>query len=1020
MIFRGQTKIILGIFFLIAAAASLSAAGAQDTVLIQADQLIESKQYDEAVRILSDYIKTNPDKFTEAQKRLQHIVKIREQFNVIADQLLDVLVDDPSNSVRILDLSNQLVALGSASDSSTQDFLNQVRELAVFTINRNRLEQILVQARSLLDQNDFAGAMAVYAGGLDIYQADFFASGYGADAEQTARDGLAAINNSAGGFSSLAVPFGRAASAVANLASQSSPPASVRDAFQPLIPLMEQISAYRSQLVSVDDDYSAQIKLLQDKYPNLQDRSFLSFASRLIRGPADANEGMIGALDRFWDLNVASAETAAANLSNNSYSAALQSMNSGLYEDAQPLIDTAKQYLAVSQEFLDYWTIYEESSGVPAVNIYNGQVTRLKAGEFLKYNTMGKALDFFNTAADIGFREKSMEFSALDLWDQGSMDFNAAISSEQGSRLALYAAGIEAASLSDSINSEILAYQNSRDLFSGFFGNEQDPIIYLNQAKAIAANLGDLIRNQGMLAFVRQYTISNESLEAQVIQREQEFTQGSSMIQGIGRQVESAQGEQGETQVIVYYPAEGLDILTKMSQSVAANLVTGQGILAQLGSEPTETTNTNEGRTINAASASLVNRLQSLQSRSVTLMATAQTQVNQAAAFKMEGDRLYQQAQTALANNDFELARSRLDLAQSRYSDSLAIQESDSLRELRDTRLISLGADIVRLENEFVVREVRDRVTAARSAYYQGNFDEAEQQLVTALNRWRTTNSTDDPEINYWLTMTRNALSLSSGRVIPSTAPLYAEMSQLLSDARLNYQEGVRLINSGNRQDGLKRFADAKGLTQKVELMFPLNREARLLDLQIDQFTDPAGFNASFRQRINDAVAGTKPAIRSVESFADLQNLVEINPNYPGISQILTQAEIDMGYRPPPPDPKALADSDSLTQQARPIIETRNTAMYSVAQVWINQAIVLNPNNDAAIMLKDRLSILMTGTAELVMDSKSYDDYQRAVMEFQRGNKYTAWAIVQELLRNPNNQRVVQILDLQSRIESQL
>ena len=147
---------------------------------------------------------------------------------------------------------------------------------------------------------------------------------------------------------------------------------------------------------------------------------------------------------------------------------------------------------------------------------------------------------------------------------------------------------------------------------------------------------------------------------------------------------------------------------------------------------------------------------------------------------------------------------------------------------------------------------------------------------------------------------------------------------------------------------------------------------------------------------------------------------MEINPNYPNIRQILNQAEIDMGYRPPPPDTQALARSTSLARQAQPIVETRNNAMYEVALVWLNEAVLLNPNNNDAIILKDRLQILMGNTADIVMPSRTYDEYQRAVMEFQRGNRFTAWTIVQELLRDPQNQRFPQILDLQTRIEAQL
>jgi tetratricopeptide (TPR) repeat protein len=202
--------------------------------------------------------------------------------------------------------------------------------------------------------------------------------------------------------------------------------------------------------------------------------------------------------------------------------------------------------------------------------------------------------------------------------------------------------------------------------------------------------------------------------------------------------------------------------------------------------------------------------------------------------------------------------------------------------------------------------------------------------------------------------------------------------------------------------------------------MFPMNQEARLLELRVDQQTDLPAFNASFRQRLNEAVAGTKPEVRSTQSFADLQDLVEINRNYPGIRQLLTQAEIDMGYRLPPPDPRAIARSNELTQLAMTIINARNSTQYEVALAQLNEAIQLNPNNTQAQRGKDQVQTWMTGTGTIVLDSHSQDEYTRAVQEFTRGNNLTALAIVRQLLQNPRNQNSTLILELQRRIESVL
>jgi tetratricopeptide (TPR) repeat protein len=243
-------------------------------------------------------------------------------------------------------------------------------------------------------------------------------------------------------------------------------------------------------------------------------------------------------------------------------------------------------------------------------------------------------------------------------------------------------------------------------------------------------------------------------------------------------------------------------------------------------------------------------------------------------------------------------------------------------------------------------------------------------------------------------------------------------MSLLLSDAKKNYDEGVRYLNTSRRTEGIARFTEARQKTQEVKLMFPVNQEARLLELRMDQVTDPAAFAASFGIRFNEAVAGTKK--QSPESFTDLQNLAEINPRYPGMAAALIQAEIDMGYRLPPPDPQALARSNELTAAARRIIDENITLQFEVALRQLNEALTLNPNNSQAMTAKDQVQTRMNGTRTIVLDSRSEAEYRRAVSEFQRGNTLVALAIVEQLLQEPKNRSSTLILELQRRIQSAL
>jgi tetratricopeptide (TPR) repeat protein len=559
------------------------------------------------------------------------------------------------------------------------------------------------------------------------------------------------------------------------------------------------------------------------------------------------------------------------------------------------------------------------------------------------------------------------------------------------------------------INTEISVLKTYQTSAADADGRDVNILGYVDGADVLIRELRELVIRRDYELAVRFYTMANNDLEGRLNSRNAEYEEGNRFIAGIPRDAGAN---------VDYFPAEGLAVLSRMEGELTADTQWGTALLGRYAAEPQELLESGEVAALYRTAQTVCNGFENLLARGRTLAAAARNQVAQAEAFRLEGERLFQEARVAMGRNNFDVARDRLQRATERFNSSLEIQESASLRAEWDTQLVNLGAEINRIENQIVIRNVRDMVNNARTFYFAGNFEQAEDLLVRAQNRWRVTNVGEDTEVQYWLTVVRGALSLRSGRVIAPTAPLYAEMSQLLSDARKKYEEGVRFINSDQRAEGLVKFTEARQKTREVKLMFPVNQEAGILELRMDQLTDPAAFNESFNRRFNAAVTGAKR--QSVESFAELQNLAEINPRYPGIAAALIQAEIDMGYRPPPPDPQALARSNELTVAARRILEGNVSSQFEVALRQLNEALTLNPNNTQAMTAKDQIQTRMNGTGTTVLDSYSESEYQRAVRELQRGNTLVAMAIVQQLLQNPRNSASTRILDLQRRIQSVL
>ncbi|MBQ9625941.1 MAG: hypothetical protein IJR40_02075, partial [Treponema sp.] len=310
----------------------------------------------------------------------------------------------------------------------------------------------------------------------------------------------------------------------------------------------------------------------------------------------------------------------------------------------------------------------------------------------------------------------------------------------------------------------------------------------------------------------------------------------------------------------------------------------------------------------------------------------------------------------------------------------------------------------------------------AKNDYYAGNFESAENLLNRAESRWAVTNVEEDEEIKNLKLLVQNALSMKTGREIKPTAPLYPEMSQILSNAHQFFDQGEALIKAGKREEALAILADAKKKLQELQMVYPLNQEAALLTLRIDELTDPAQFNETFARRVQSARQAVKVPATQQQGYSDLLDLAEIRPNYPGLKKTIYDVEVELGIRQKPVDQTALRRSNSLTQEAQRLYSGArgNEELLRQALSRLDQAIALNPNNDGAIMLKDRIQIAVGGKAAVVLSSADEASYNQAIQELRNNNVVGAYTIVERLLQTPANRRSSKILDLQKQVQARM
>ncbi|GAB1481669.1 hypothetical protein MASR2M78_04840 [Treponema sp.] len=278
-------------------------------------------------------------------------------------------------------------------------------------------------------------------------------------------------------------------------------------------------------------------------------------------------------------------------------------------------------------------------------------------------------------------------------------------------------------------------------------------------------------------AAARSYAIAQSELKESLAERRGEIEKGDQVMLG-------------QTGASIKNPTESVRIFTALEKDLQNDLSKSSLLSSQIQAESEYIRQDERLVNLLKETQSDANRASAMLLETRSLLAQAQDRVRQAQSARFEADRRYDEARSALDRLNFDVARERVQRSGERYDFSLSIQDDPALRAERDQKLLTLSAEISKTENEVVVRDVRRLITEAKTSYFAGNFDRSEEALLQAQNRWKTTNVEDESEVAYWLTLVRSALAIKTGRTISPTAPLYSEMSQLLSTARRYFEEG--------------------------------------------------------------------------------------------------------------------------------------------------------------------------------------------------------------------------------------
>ncbi|MGI5077730.1 hypothetical protein [Treponema maltophilum] len=989
----------MSVICILLAVSGLFASGRKDANLTAADDLIAQGKLNEAMLFLEEYIKRRPEDFDGAQRRIDRIFALRNKYTDAANELIDVIIDEPLNDEKKLALVDRLERQESDPTETERAFVAETKIASQFTYYRAVFDSIMKEGAALLNGRRFTGAARRFADGLTLYRSDFYEDFAGTELLEKTDAHLTEVSKALDSYEALQNTLASAAERF-NAALAEYDTDRVLESYRSYDGVLREYAAVRNVFMRAGLYFQMSFAQMKKDNPELTEASFLPFAYRFLLGrTSNPDTGIVRVLDRQWEILCSQSRellTAFIEKKSTDIAARLPDAAQSTTADSQKLTRIAD----IGKEFISLYTLFEGEDAPSVPSFYASYDSALDYNKVLtahvqKFIAQKETFDSEKKAHDDisspPLRELQKNLGVISYADT----------------LTSYAA--QKVAVIQTCAADIRALDAARSRFSAPPWESLYTALSRSLARFAGENDAETLRTWEKLSsfVVRSSSFVRERYETS-------YGEARALINEDSDPSVSSQ------------PEEALTALQKIQKDLAEDVKAATVRFDLLSGAPAEPVLQNPGSPLYAANLrsarSDLEYFNNLVQRIAESSRLAQTRIRLALQAQNEADFRYSQALAALQREDFDASRESLQQARNKYNESLSYRDSHTLRAQTDKKLDALGADIVRLENGKVVRDVRLLITSARSLYYNGDFEQAERLILQAEDRWAVTNVEQNPEVVNLKALIGNALSIRTGRSVPVTDPLYPEISQTLNAAYQYFEEGRQKINSGSRSAGMELLNTAREKIKDVQVLYPLNQEANLLALRIAKFIDPAGFEELFRQRYNTARSEYRNPATVNRAYADLKDLYEINPKYPGLKKLIYDMEVELGIIVPPPDPQKIARAARLVNEARRQYEAnpRNEIVLNGVLSKLDEALTLNPENSEAAILVDRIKTGMGGQSLVVLTAGDELLYQKAVQELSKGNTITAAALVAELWRNTKLRKSAKVIDLKNKVDSLL
>jgi hypothetical protein len=957
----------------------------------EVERLIENYDFNAAINLLVEIVKEDPEEMDHAQKLIQDIRVKKEEFNAKYEELIRVLFEE-NDYQRGLEIISELEKLDKNPNDATSDSLTTARISAELIYFRLLFNEIMDRALVQIGEGNYNTAATIYRTGFELHKRTYNENEYGELIKGPVDQNMEALLASLDEFVANYDLLNKYTAAEISITIQDN-----ININEELLSDIEHFSNLRNAVWKAAYVFEKQNRLLIDINEKYREDFFLSFSNRIIFGRLETRyeEGLIRAFDKYWDNAVIPLQKALVDKTETVMQRAENEYDSRQWDLAQSSFDEAEYWAQKSVEIVELWSSRLNTEDGLTIHPYSRDLVR-REYHGLENSRIQNKKAISNSSLSF-FQEALSEYKIYD-------DQNLAEMTERRETLARQLESITP--IKDEWNNFISSY--SRDvLYTDTFASIENSIFNSRIDQGI-----DSYKN-----FDGQLALNSADLEILPLENEYKGMESSlnrsfTLLAGIPPEG----AEDGDRTILFVYPEDSYTILEDLkekNQVLSQKAVNYKRRYQKIRQDiPQQEA---MARYIGRAEALILNLEDQLRDYTREQRKADQSIAN-AERYLGEGEFRFNRAKEALARKDFSQATQQLSTAQELFVQSLSFNEAIINRASIDKRIADLQEEILLEQNKEVIKFVRENVNKGKNLYLQGLYGQSEIVLLRAENRWYTTNTDQNNEINYWLNLVRAALSVESGRTIEETEPLYAEMTQFLNLAYANFEAGSSKISIGEKEAGFRLLDRADDNLNEILIPMPLNQQASVLKLKIQQLKDPDLFRITFEEKFKAAVIKIKTEPDT--AYIDLKDLSAIQSDYPGMKKAIYNAEIILGIRIPPPDLKALAESKNLYEKAFVIVEGNVRSQFPIALTQLDKAIELNPENQDAIELKDRIQLDAGGQTAFVLSSSDNARFKSAEDKYINGDYFEAYAIVQQLLKDKKTASYPPLQDLRRRIES--